>query len=148
MFKKILVPVDGSEHAFKTLDLACDLAEKYGAGLYILHVVPARMIPESVRRFAEVEYIEEPPRWIYEQVLGKHILGESEEHAKRKGVQSVRATIHEGNPSKVIVDAANAEGVDAIVMGSRGLSDLEGLVMGSVAHKVGQLADCTVITVK
>lgn len=148
MFKKILVPVDGSEHAFKTLDLACDLAKKYDASLYILHVVQERMIPESVRDFAEAEHMEEPPRWVYEQVLGKQILGQSEERAKSKGVKPVRATIHEGNPSKVIVDAANAEGVDAIVMGSRGLSDLQGLVMGSVAHKVAQLADCTVITVK
>lgn len=148
MIKKILVPVDGSKHAFKTLDFACDLAEKYGASLFILHVMPERTIPEAVRRFAEVEHINEPPQWIYEQVVAKNVVSESEERARKKGIKPVRATVHKGNPAKVIVDVADVEGIDTIVMGTHGLGDIRGLVMGSVAHKVNHLADCTVITVK
>ncbi len=148
MIKKILVPVDGSTHALKTLDFASDLAQKYRASLLILHVVAQRTIPEGVRRFVEVEHISEPPDWVYEQTLSKNIARESEQRAKKKGVSSVRAIILEGDAAEVILSVAKTEDADAIVMGSKGVTDLRGLLMGSVAHKVVQLAHCTVITIK
>lgn len=148
MINKILVPVDGSEHAFKAVDLASDLAQKYEAGLLLLHVVTNRELPEGARRFAEVEHIEEPPEWIYQKIVAQNILDQSEKRAKQNGAPPTRTTIHEGDPAAVIINVAKVEDADVIVMGTRGLSDLKGLIVGSVAHKVSHLADCTVVSVK
>lgn len=146
--KKILVPIDGSEHAFKALDFAADLAGKYGAGILLLYVVTRHEIPESLRRYAEVEHMEGPPEWIYAEVVAKNVLSDGEQRSREKGVADVQTVIYDGNPAEVIVDVARSKDIDVIVLGTRGLSDLQGIFMGSVAHKVCHLADQTVITVK
>ena len=148
MIKNILVPLDGSEHAFKALDFASGLADKHTASLLLLYVVTKREIPESVRRFAEVENIKGPPAWIYDEVIAKNILQEGKQRAQEKGATSIETAVRDGDPARVIVDVANSKNVDVIAMGTRGLSDLQGIFVGSVAHKVSHLAECTVITVK
>ena len=61
MFKKIVVPVDGSAHANRAVDCATDLANKYGAELILLHVIaspgPAR-IPPELYEYARIEHID------------------------------------------------------------------------------------------
>ncbi len=148
MPQNILVAVDGSDHAFKALGFAADLAEKYGSGLLLLYVVTRHELPAGVRRFAEVEHIEGPPEWIYDEVIAKNVLAEAAQRVKGRGISNVETAVYDGDPSKVIVDVARSKNVDIIVMGTRGLSDIQGLFMGSVAHKVNHLAPCTVITVK
>ena len=148
MYRKILVPLDGSEQALKAMDFAVDLASKYEASLSLLHVITNREVPESVRRFAEAERMEGPPDWIYEQQVGEKILSKCAKQARDKGIELVETSVQKGHPSQMIVDMAKATGVDIIVMGTRGLTDMQGLVMGSVAHKVSHLAPCTVITVR
>ena len=56
--------------------------------------------------------------------------------------------IEVGDPAAAILEVAKGRKADLIVMGSRGLGDLQGLLLGSVSHKVGHLADRTCITVK
>ena len=53
MVKKILVPVDGSDHAFKALDLAADLAVRKETSVVLLYVIASRELPASIRHFAE-----------------------------------------------------------------------------------------------
>jgi nucleotide-binding universal stress UspA family protein len=148
MSKKLLVPVDGSDHAFKALDFASELAAKNASSICLLYVVNKREVPESVRHFAESERIEGPPELIYEKVIARNILQAALERVRGKGLTAVEAMERDGDPAKVIAEVANTQGFDAIVMGTRGLSDIRGLIMGSVAHKVNHLAKCTVITVK
>ncbi len=145
---KILVPLDGSKHAFKALGYACDLAEKYGSAITLLHVVASREIPEAVRQYVEVEHIEAPPSYVYEQMVAENVLGEGERHAREHGVKAVHKRVEHGDPSEAILEVAKSEGYDVIVMGTRGLSGIRGLVVGSVAHKISHLAPCTVITVR
>lgn len=148
MNEKILVPLDGSKHAFKALDYACDLAEKYGSTLVLLHVVTSRELPEAVRQYVEVEHIEEPPGYVYEQMVAENVLGDGERRAQKRGLKTVRKLVEHGDPTEVIMHVAKNEGCDAVVMGTRGLSGIRGLMVGSVAHKVSHLAPCTVITVR
>ena len=54
----------------------------------------------------------------------------------------------EGDPARVIAEHAGLHKVDLIVMGRRGLGGLEGLLLGSVSHKVAQLAPCACLTVR
>jgi len=60
---------------------------------------------------------------------------------------AVEEHIREGRPVEGILAEAEAQGVETIVIGSRGMGDLQGMVMGSVSHKVSHAAPCTVITV-
>ena len=54
----------------------------------------------------------------------------------------------EGDPADCILETAAREKADMIVIGSRGLSNLKSLLVGSVSHKVSHLADCTCVSVK
>ena len=148
MNDNILVPVDGSESAFKALDFAVDLSEKYGSKLWLLNVVQSRDIPEGLRHWAEVEHVTSPPEWLLEQAVAERVLVVAEDRAKDKGARDLERVVEKGDPAGTILEVAGRHQVDLIVMGTRGLSDLQGLVMGSVAHKVCHGAACTVVAVK
>lgn len=174
MFKKILCPIDGSYHANKALDLAIDLVDKYDAELVVLHVPQSSADVSALKRFAEVEglapqvnteidrlqtmdfrtpptdtsFLESSvsPRLLVE--IGRHIVEGAQARAAAEGVERVEARIETGDPAERILDCIDSEGIDCVIMGSRGLNDLKGLFMGSVSHKVANRAPCTCISVK
>jgi nucleotide-binding universal stress UspA family protein len=151
MTKKVLVAIDGSEHGWKALDLAADMAEQQGARLIVLHVVPFEPMAEALRAFAAAEHVplaEEEARFRYARTLGDHLTRSAEARVRGKGLTDVVARTVEGKPSGQILEVARSEGVDMIVMGSRGLSDARALFLGSVSHKVTNHAECTCVTVK
>ena len=80
--------------------------------------------------------------------IGDRLVGRAREQAKEAGVTTIRTRIAAGDYADAILDAAEDEAAEMIVMGSRGLGQLRGLVQGSVSHKVSQHAHCTVVTVK
>ena len=82
------------------------------------------------------------------QFLADKILDEAKQVAQDKGVKDIVTTIVDGDPAEQILHHAETEGTNLIVMGSRGLGDLKGLLMGSVSHKVSQLSPCSCVTVK
>jgi len=73
------------------------------------------------------------------------------EHAKKAaaadGAESVRGFVKGGPPARTIVGFAKEKNVGVIVMGSRGMGDIEGFLLGSVSHKVTGMADCPVMIV-
>jgi nucleotide-binding universal stress UspA family protein len=151
MIKKILAAIDGSEHGWKALDLAADTAKQHGARLITLHVVPFEPISEALRAFAAAEHVpleEEEARFRYAQTLGDRLTRSAEARVRDKGLTDVVGRTTEGKPADQILEVAKSEGVDMIVMGSRGLSDARVLFLGSVSHKVANHAECTCITVK
>lgn len=150
MIGNILVAVDGSDHARKAVEFAADLAEKYGAKITLLHVMSS---PGSSRVPAELEFLGklEHIRITEHAVLysaAKSVLETAENHIRSRAVKELGTAIETGDPAGEILKYASANGVDLIMMGSRGLGNLQGLLMGSVSHKVSHLAKCTCITVK
>jgi nucleotide-binding universal stress UspA family protein len=135
MIKKILVPTDGSEHALKAIEIASDIALKYAATIYLLHVVS----PPVILHEAAFPAMEEMQRALEED--GKKIIEEAERETKKLGVKDVRSTVSQGDPASRIIEFARTEGVDMVVIGSRGLSGMKGFLLGSVSHKVFHLAD-------
>ncbi len=172
MIKKILVPVDGSPHSVKAVELASDLASKYDAEIILLHVLLRGHMPDGLKKALEVEVgkrmsdagnLVNMPQEIMARVgskkdtqltieeldyIGKYVLSSVANICQRKGVTKVERRVEEGNPAKVIIKAADDSNVDMIVMGNRGLSDLQGILVGSVSHKVSHLAKCTCVTVR
>jgi nucleotide-binding universal stress UspA family protein len=173
MLKTILTAVDGSDHADQAIDWATELAAKHGARLVLLYVAPHREAPPALRRMAEVEHIVEPGRAgappasdpvlptpsssleetmvssakIYREI-GERVVGAARRRAEGRGVKEVLTLVEHGDPAHQILEAAERHGADLIVMGRRGLGDLKGLLLGSVTHKVCQLATCACLTVK
>ena len=142
MIKKILVATDGSEDARKAVEFASDLATKYKATVYLIHVVtPLRSIPEIDGGLLQ--------QWedLHEKQAQK-IIDEAERVVKKRGVESYQAGIVQGVPAEQIIEFARKNSVDIIVMGSRGVGTLEMLMLGSVFTKVCHLADCSCVTVK
>lgn len=160
MIKHILLAADGSEHSQRATDLAADLAAKYSVGLTILHVLLSGHVPPELRELSDKEVPEYPP-----MALGGHyidaelprevrvdiadkILARARERAKQLGAPDVEASWIDGPAADRIIEQARDCGADLIVMGTRGLSELKGLMLGSTSHKVMQLYDGNVLTVR
>jgi nucleotide-binding universal stress UspA family protein len=148
MVNRILVATDGSEHARKALDYASDIASKYNAKLYVVHVVSDKGIPEDLLQYIKVEGIEEPPESVYLQKVGEGIIGVAEKEIAERGVKEVQSVVLQGDPAEKILQFARDNGVDMIVIGSRGLGSVKGMFLGSVSNKVCHAADCTCVTIK
>lgn len=160
MFNTILVPVDGSVHADKAVAMAGDLAARYDADLWLFHVLLQGYVPEEVRRLSDKPGREQPalalgaayidaelPRDVLEDIAVK-LLERARAIAAEHGAPRIETAWTGGRASEAILAQARQVGAHAIVMGSRGLSDISGLLIGSVSHKVAHLFEGTVVTVK
>ena len=148
MSTQILVPVDGSEHAIRALAVACELAKAENRPLRLLHVVPSTEVPAGLKQYARLEHIHNPPGYLYETAIAEGVLNAARDQALEAGASDVECSVEYGDATRGILDTAAREQVDTIVIGTRGLSDIQGAVFGSVAHKVAHAADCRVIMVK
>jgi nucleotide-binding universal stress UspA family protein len=151
MGSTFLVAVDGSLQGLKAIELAITLAKASDAELVLVHVVPIEPDPEGLERWANVEDLsaEELRARIHRnRTLGDNITREAETRAKDAGLSHVSSRVAEGNVAKEIVDVAMETEADMVFLGSRGLSDVQGLLLGSIAHKVSHLAPCTCVLVK
>ncbi len=176
MMERLLVALDGSAHSDKALELAADLAETYGAELLLTHAMSTAPLSVAEREMAAAEYADELASWTttrttvgsgelevgghellmhysdlthhFRETMGKHLLASAKRKLDERKICSVQTLLADGDPAETIIALARDKKVDVIVIGSRGLSDIKGLFLGSVSHKVGHLAECTCITVK
>ena len=139
MFSNILVAIDGSETSVRGLETAIELAKQFGAKLHLLHVVRDMQLPKELQKLMEVENIKGPREDVL-KLVGDRILNQAKRVAESKGVKSVADDIGIGDPASSIVKHAECNGIDLIVMGSRGLGQVEGLLLGSVSRKVSSMA--------
>jgi len=149
MFKNILVALDGSQHSSRAADVAIDLAQHYGSRLEFITVSkpPPARLSEELQRYMEIEQLKGTPDALVTDVA-KNILAEAEKRARSKGLKEVKTIAKTGPVARTIVDVAKRREADVIIMGSRGLGTVEGILLGSVSHKVVSLADCNVMTVR
>lgn len=150
MIGHILCCVDGSRNSTAAVDLASDLARKYAARLTLIHVVrdsETRFLPdELLASFGGLDGATAAGAGL--AALGAEILRRHAERARENGAAEVATALETGHPAPVIAGYAQENDVGLIVMGSRGLSDLKGRLLGSIASKVLQLADCACLIVK
>ena len=148
--KLILHPTDGSESADKALDYAAQLAVGSNAKLLVLYVQALHgtdNVPPALAEFARVENIHLTEADVLREAA-EALVAKVENAARAKGVRDVETITMTGDPAHVILDVAKDRKVDTIVMGSRGLGSLQGLLLGAVAYKVAHMAPCTSIIVR
>jgi nucleotide-binding universal stress UspA family protein len=141
--RKILVPVDGSENALRALSYALELAKENKAiGLHLLTVHQEPIIYGEIQVYVSREKMEELQR-----NHSMDILQPAVDAAKAAGV-SYTSEILVGDTASMIVKRADELNCDGIVMGTRGMSAVGNLVMGSVATKVVHLTKLPVTLIK
>ena len=148
MIKKILVALDGSEHANHALDYALDLAESCSANIELLTVFQ----PVYSLISDELDYIAPSVTERYLDALKdyhKKVLSEGLKRANElKPHLKISTKLAEGRPADEIVEKAKEGNFDLIVIGSRGLGGVTQLLLGSVSGKVASHASCPVLIIR
>ncbi|WP_397544177.1 universal stress protein [Roseovarius salis] len=176
MKQHIFVATDGSDTALKAIDLAAEIAANFDVPLTIGHVMQFGRPSKELARMADVEHIVDSVKKSSDvdfellsgsgggdlfassrpssdtvrmiTLMGDEIVRRAVDRAKEAGVTKVDTLTRNEDPAEGILEMADEAGADMIVVGHRGLGRLKTLLMGSVAHKVNQHAECTVMTVR
>ncbi len=123
--KKILMAHDSSLCSWYAFEAAADLAKKYGAELYVVHVIDTTVIPDIPHKDLLIKPLKERAERLEKELMEK---------SKELGVE-VKYIVKEGKPVDKILETAEELDVDLVVLGSRGLGT-SGYLLGSVSTKV------------
>ena len=153
LFKKILVAYDGSEQVKRAIDYAADMANTCGGTLVVLTVVPRVTLPV----FPEEGYGSAPlttaqdfgdyqdkMRAMY-QMSQQEVIKDMAEHFPKLQTEAI---LLEGRPSATIVEQAEKNRADLIVMGSRGIGGISGWILGSTSRRVVESCTKPVLVIK
>jgi nucleotide-binding universal stress UspA family protein len=148
--RKILVSTDGSDNAKRAVTAAIDLAKHFGAELLIVTVIDMSVtrIYTPIAPFpTDSEYSEFFQR---AKADGQKIVDEALVTARQNSIPSVKAKVLDTVVSvpEAIIDTAEKESVDTIVVGTRGLGGFKKLVLGSVSSALVAHAHCAVLVVR
>jgi nucleotide-binding universal stress UspA family protein len=144
-YRKILVPVDGSEPSKRALDEALRLAKVLGSKLRLLHVVEEHILaltPEAGMLSAQLlEAL---------QLAGDELLRDTQAQAKKNGIEADTVKVESlgGRVSEIIAEQAKDWPADLIVMGTHGRRGLPHLVLGSDAERVARSAPVPLLLVR
>ena len=156
MTSKVLVPYDGSEMSDKALDKAIEFSKALKSEMIILHILDERLIPSNAARFIGEKAAFEDAKMSALNILkvgAEAMLKYKMEKVKANGI-NVRFITGIGAPAEGITDVAQSEHVDLIVIGSRELkrekehSAGKLKLLGSVARRVSEIAECPVLIIK
>jgi nucleotide-binding universal stress UspA family protein len=146
MIRKILAPIDGSEHTARVLEAACDLASKYGAPVYLIYVfsvIHLTALSSRSHSDAALEDLEDQ-----EREAAVEIIREAERYMAKNSIEVAQTYLTEGDPADEILKFAKRKRIDTIVIGSHGATGVLAAPLGSVCQKVCHLAEQTCVIVK
>lgn len=157
IFKKILVPYDGSELSNKDLEMAVEISKlSAGSQIPVIHVIQEISTPvfdRAIRspRTGEMTSFAEYMTTMYQQIRDsmQKGLGERKRNYEAQGI-SINIFITTGNPSDKIVQFAEDEKIDLVVIGAIGLTGASKFFkgLGSVSRNVSERVSCPVLTVR
>ena len=154
LFEKILVPLDGSEHSLKALDVAIQIAKKFGGKITLVHVYSVVGVPSAtwessmvpggvpVMTAPDISRLVEASR-----KAGSRILEDGEQRVRTAKVE-VNKLLEEGHTVQEIIRVAKEGNFELIVMGARGISHIREMLLGSVSDGVMHHVVCPVLVVK
>ncbi len=145
MFRSIVVGTDGSETAKQAVKHAIDLARSVGGSLKLVSayepVPDQRLRQERGEVPKDVEWAVNPREDV------EATLGDAEDEAKAAGVE-VQTFSRRGDPSDAILDVAEEENADLIIVGNKGMTGAKRFLLGSVPNKVSHHAPCSVLIIR
>ncbi|PSL48491.1 nucleotide-binding universal stress UspA family protein [Salsuginibacillus halophilus] len=138
MYKKILLAADGSDHSIRAAEHALALANiTANSHIDIVNIIDSETAKTEVLKFGESHMLDDKRR---EKLHGVEDVLKSE--------VSYEVHIVHGEPGPTLVKRANENDYDVVVVGSRGLNNLQSMVLGSVSHKVAKRVNCPVMIIK
>ena len=144
MFESILVGTDGSDAAGAAVLRAVQLAAALGARLQIVSAYEP--VPERHLRIERVHVPSDVQVNMREEVLA--LLQSSRQEAEAAGVARVQTFARVGDAADAILDVAEEQGSDLIVVGNKGMTGATRFLVGSVPNKVSHHAPCSVLIVR
>lgn len=160
---KALVPIDGSTHSMKAVQIACDLVSKYGGWIALVHVLARGKEADDLLALGVASAFDSQLMGVLEkaqrqslgpapdQVLRRvadAVLTHAASKIERLSVEVKVLPVATGDPADAILNAQAQVEANTIVMGSRGLAASQASSFGSVSQKVFNLAPCTCLSVK
>lgn len=140
MFENILVAYDGSDIAQKALETACDLAGRYQAKLTVLHV---NVIPTNLKTQA----VNSPSLAAVLDAAGERVAQKAEAYLAEVGVDAAVTVINAPSAAKPLIEYAETNPTDLLVIGSRGLGAVK-QYFGSVSHAVLNTVKVPMLVIK
>ncbi len=141
--KSILFPTDFSEGSAQALQYAVDLTKRYGAKLYVVHVIYD---------------IAKATGWYVPHVSMDQMYKDIQEGAKKElerfgveelsGVKNIERSVLTGVPHEEIINLAKKNKIDMIIMGTHGRKGIDRILFGSTAAQIVRFAPCPVLTVR
>ena len=147
MFETIVAGVDGSEASDKAIRIACDMAQKYGAELHLVHSPQPETAVYATAAVAGFPAVAEMPTQEELDQAGEEVMKMAVALATEAGQGGVQTHMLRGDPADQLIACAERIGADLIVTGRRGLGNLAGLVLGSTSQRIMHHAKCAVLTV-
>lgn len=147
MISNTLIAVDGSRHTLKAVEIGAEIAKGVGAKVLLYHVVKPYSLPDSLKEFAKAEHMATIDADLFTRGA-QHLLAGALDAAQKTGLNDVEIETDEGPIARTIIGRAETLKADLIVIGSRGMGDVEGLLRGGVSHRVEMMAKCPVLVVK
>ena len=147
MIKKILVATDASAASNRAVSMAAYMAVCHEAELLILHVIRDMQLPTLTKKGPELEDFANAREDIMRQVA-ESILLEAEVRAQKDGANKIQTAIGSGDPASSVIGFAKRRNIDMIVIGTRGLGKIKGVLMGSVSRKIANSAEANCLIVR
>ncbi|NHN61385.1 MULTISPECIES: universal stress protein [Halorussus] len=139
MYDSILVPVDGSEQSSRALDHAVGHAETYDAAVHLLFVVDVASLPAEVDAAPVAERLD---------TYGERIVAGAADRVGAADVDRIETAVVPGVPHQAILDYADDNDVDLVVMGTHGRTGLDRYLLGSVTERVVRRSPVPVLAVR
>jgi nucleotide-binding universal stress UspA family protein len=145
MFGSIVVGTDGSETANEAVRQATELAKSVGASIYLVSAFE----PVGNQRLREErQQVPEDMSWmVNEREDVNATLKDAEEQIKEQGID-VQTFARQGDPADAILDVAEEQNADLIIVGNKGMSGAKRFLLGSVPNKVSHHAPCSVMIIR
>ena len=139
MFKCIVVPVDGSEHSMMAVDFAKGLADTFGSKIILVHAYPQTSDLRGYEEFSKLV--------ARRKNGGRKILESARERLAGANIE-IEEDLLEGPSGDAVVRVVETRKPDLVVMGTRGMGAVKGMLFGSVSSKVVNYASCPVMLVR
>ena len=157
MFKKILVAIDGLTMSRKVFEAGLSLARTTGASLMLLHVLSSSIEEDYPTPYIDSELVDNlmnkslietyQEHWQKFEEQGREFLQSLTEEATKAGVNTEYTQTWD-NPGRKICEEAQTCSAELILVGSRGLTGLKEMLLGSVSNYVTHHAPCSVLIVR